>query len=77
LWFKANPRQTVLKTPSQKHPTQKRGGTVVQVIECKALSSNPRAAKKLKKKVQSQPGLHIKILSGTKQKHQGISENFL
>jgi hypothetical protein len=50
----SQPGQIVFETLSQKYPTQKRSGGVPQAVEPskhKALSSNPSAAKKKKKKV--------------------------
>jgi hypothetical protein len=56
--------QIVLKTLTQKCPTQKRAGEVIQVVEClpckhEALSSKPNTAKKKKKDYPGTSGLHL------------------
>jgi hypothetical protein len=45
--FKARPQEIVLKTLSQKNPSQK---GLVEWLKVKALSSNPSTSKKKKKK---------------------------
>jgi hypothetical protein len=51
----SQPRQIVLETLSRKYPSQKRAGGMAQVVAClpskgEALSLNPSAAKKKKKR---------------------------
>jgi hypothetical protein len=63
----SQPRKIVHETLSQKYPTQRRAGRVIQVIErlsskCDVLNSNPSAAKS-KTKLTSPQKVVITVIS--------------